>query len=170
MHRGQPGLESTKSRSRMAMFWPTMNRDITEKLLSCSVCNSTWGHQQREPLLFHPGPELPWSTVPTNVLLVDSCKGWFEVNLLHNVSSATVISKLKCHFSVHGSPHTLISDNIRNYTSQQFQVFADQWDFCMSSAVLTTVRSLKITPQKGGNSTSSQSKMVWSHQTKEILP
>lgn len=138
MHRGHPGLESTKCRARMTVFWPTMNRDITEKLLSCSVCNSTRAHQQKEPLLLHPVPELPWSTVSTDVsdwhgkqymVLVDSYSGWFEVDLLHNVSSAAVISKLKRHFSVHGSPHTLVSDNARYYTSQQFQVFADQWDF-----------------------------------------
>lgn len=67
MHRGHPGLESTKCRARMTVFWPTMNRDITDKLLSCSVCYSTRAHQQKEPLQPHPVPVLPWSTVATDV-------------------------------------------------------------------------------------------------------
>lgn len=138
LHRGHPGMELTKYRARMTVFWPTMNRDMTEKLLSCSVCNNTRAHQQKEPLLPHPVPVLPWSTVATDVfewqgkqymVLVDSYSGWFEVDLLRNVSSKAVISKLKCHYSVHGSPHTLISDNARYYTSRQIKVFADQWDF-----------------------------------------
>lgn len=40
-HRGHPSLESTKCRARITVYWPTMNKDITEKLLSCLVCNST---------------------------------------------------------------------------------------------------------------------------------
>lgn len=115
-----------------------MNRDITEKLLSCSVYNSTQAHQQKEPLQPHPVPVLPWSTVATDVfewhgqqymVLVDSYSGWFEIDLLRNTSSAAVITKLKRHFSVHGSPHTLINDNARYYTSQHFKEFAEQWDF-----------------------------------------
>lgn len=138
MHRGPPGLELTKCRARMTVFWPTMNRDITEKLLSCSVYNSTQAHQQKEPLQPHPVPVLPWSTVATDVfewhgqqymVLVDSYSGWFEIDLLRNTSSAAVITKLKRHFSVHGSPHTLINDNARYYTSQHFKEFAEQWDF-----------------------------------------
>lgn len=130
MHRGHPGLESTRCRARMTVFWPTMNRDITEKLLSCSVCNSTRAHQQKEPLQPHPVPVLPWSTVATDVfewhgqqymVLVDSYSGWFEIDLLNKTSSAAVITKLKRHFSVHGSPHTLITDNARYYTSQHFK-------------------------------------------------
>lgn len=50
IHRGHPGLESTKHRARGTVFWPTMNSDIMEELLSCSVCNSTRPHQQKEPL------------------------------------------------------------------------------------------------------------------------
>lgn len=62
-------------------------------------------------------------------VLVDSYSGWFEIDLIHDTSSATVIKKLKRHFSVHGAPHTLISDNARQYTSQRFKEFAKQWDF-----------------------------------------
>ena len=53
----------------------------------------------------------------------------YEIDFLKDITSATVITKLKRHFSVHGSPHLLISDNARQYTSQKFRDFAAQWDF-----------------------------------------
>lgn len=138
VHRGHPGVESTKRRARDIVFWPTMSSDIDRTVLSCSVCNSQKPHQQREPLQSHPVPDLPWSTVATDIfewdgkhfqVLVDSYSNWYEIDLLKDITSTTVITKLKRHFSVHGSPHLLISDNARQYTSQKFRDFATQWDF-----------------------------------------
>ena len=138
VHKGHPGIEATKRRARSVIFWPTMSNDINGELLSCAVCNSTKSHQRKEPLQLHPVPDLPWSTVAADILdwhgkhyqvLVDSYSGWFEIDLLRNLTSSTVISKLKRHFSVHGTPHTLITDNAGQYTSQHFKDFAKQWDF-----------------------------------------
>lgn len=67
MHRGHPGLEATKCRAISTVFWPSMNKDITKDVLSCSVCNSTRPHQQKEPLKPHPVPTLPWSIVATDM-------------------------------------------------------------------------------------------------------
>ncbi|CAI5671963.1 unnamed protein product [Oreochromis niloticus] len=138
MHRGHPGVEATKRRARGIVFWPFMSRDIEQTVTSCSVCNSTKPHQQKEPLHLHEVPDLPWSTVATDIferhyqhylVVVDSYSGWFEIDLLKDLTSATVIKKLKRHFSVHGAPHTLISDNGRQFTSHRFKDFASQWDF-----------------------------------------
>ncbi|CAL9703949.1 unnamed protein product [Knipowitschia caucasica] len=138
VHRGHPGSEATKRRARGIVFWPTMTMDIDNEVQACSVCNSTKPHQQKEPLLLHTIPELPWSTVAADIfewhgqqylVLVDSFSGWFEIDLLNNITSANVICKLKRHFSVHGAPHTLITDNGRQFTSQCFKDFAAQWDF-----------------------------------------
>ena len=138
VHKGHPGIEATKHRARGVIFWPAMSKNITEELLSCAVCNSTKSHQRKEPLQLHPVPDLPWSTVSADILdwhgkhyqvLVDSYSGWFELDLLRDLTSSAVISKLKRHFSVHGTPHILITDNARQYTSQHFKDFAKQWDF-----------------------------------------
>ncbi len=136
VHGGHPGLDATKHRTSGIIFWPTMTADITAELIACSDCNSTKPHQQKEPLKLYPVPDMPWSTVATDMfewrgqnylVLVDS--GWYEIDLLRGTTSSAVIGKLKRHFSVHGFPHTLISDNARQYTSQQFKGFAKQWDF-----------------------------------------
>lgn len=138
IHRGHPGLDATKRRARGIVFWPSLTRDIENEVLSCSICNSMKPHQQKEPLHLHHIPDLPWSSVATDIfewngqhylVLVDSYSGWFEIDLLRDLSSSTVITKLKRHFSVHGSPHKVFSDNGTQFTSQQFKEFAAAWDF-----------------------------------------
>ncbi|KAL7864418.1 hypothetical protein AOLI_G00158380 [Acnodon oligacanthus] len=143
VHKGHPGIEATKCRARSIIFWPNMSTNITEELFLCAVCNSTKSPQQKEPLQLHAIPDLPWSKVATDIfewhgkhyqVLVDLYSGWFEIDLLHDMTSSAVISKLKRHFSVHGTPHTLFSDNARQYTSQHLKDFAKQWDFVHSTS------------------------------------
>lgn len=126
IHRGHPGLEATKRRPRGIVFWLSLNKDIENQLLSCSICNSQRSHQQKEPLHLHYIPDLPWPTVATDIFewngqhyLVDSYSGWFEIDLLRDMSSSTVITKLKRHFSVHGSPLKVLSDSLGFHTHHQ---------------------------------------------------
>lgn len=67
VHKGHPGIEATKHRARGIIFWPTMSHDITEVLLSCATCNCAKSHQQKEPLHLYPVPDLPSSTVATDI-------------------------------------------------------------------------------------------------------
>lgn len=77
-------------------------------------------------------------------VLVDSYSGWYEIDLLRDATSAAVITKLKRHFSVHGAPHTLITDNARQYTSQRFKDFAEQWDFSHVTSSLEYPQSNRL--------------------------
>lgn len=62
-------------------------------------------------------------------MVVDSYSGWFEVDLLRDLTANTVITKLKRHFSVHDCPHKVISENGAQFTSQCLTDFALAWDF-----------------------------------------
>lgn len=133
VHKGHPGAESTVHRTRGMFFWPAMSDNIHQRVQSC-----TTPHQQRETLLLHQVPNLPWTLVASDIfdwrsqhylVLVDSYSGWYEIDLLHTITSAAVTLKLRRHFSVHGAQHTLLSDNAGQFTSQQFKDFAAQWNF-----------------------------------------
>ena len=138
LHNGHPGAEATKRRARDIVYWTTMNIDIDNLVSSCTVCNSTKPHQQKEPMKSHPIPDLPWQIVGVDLFewnglhymaIADSYSGWFDMAQLKDQSSYTVIQKLKRQFSIHGIPATVVTDNARQFTSHEFTDFAKQWDF-----------------------------------------
>ena len=75
------------------------------------------------PLIYSNGMEL------FTLILVDSYCGWFEFNTLKDMTSKSVITLLKRHFTNHGTPQVLITDNTRQYTSNEFEKFSHQWNF-----------------------------------------
>ena len=138
LHKGHPGIEATKKRARDVVFWPTMTKDIERALSSCVPCNSTKPHQMKKPLKSHPAPELPWTQVSADIfewndmkylVIVDAYSGWFETDTLHNMSSKTVIKKMKRLFAVHGIPELLMTDNGSQFVSREFHLFAKELGF-----------------------------------------
>ena len=112
------------------VYWPKMRQDIESAVSQCSACNSCKAHLQKQPLINHPVPVLPWATVGADnfdwnnhqyLVMVDSYSGWFEMDLLPDSSSRTVISKMKRLFSTHGIPEKLLSDNGRQFVSREFE-------------------------------------------------
>ena len=63
-----------------------------------------------------------------NLITIDSCYGWYEIDYLKDIRSATVMAKRTNIFSTHGSPYKLTTDNGRQYTSEQFQQFVCDWN------------------------------------------
>ena len=138
LHKGHPGIDATKRRARETVYWPSLMLDIDSDVTSCHPCNSVRPHQQKEPLLIHPVPDLPWSFVSADIfdwsglqylILVDSYSGWFEMSTLSDLSSKSVITKMKQHFAVHGIPSKLLTDNGPQFASRQFKSFASEWSF-----------------------------------------
>ncbi|XP_028415850.1 uncharacterized protein K02A2.6-like [Dendronephthya gigantea] len=138
LHRGHPGTEATKRRARDVVYWPTMSKDIDLVVNSCGACNSTKPHQTKEPMRSHPTAELPWTQVSADIfewnnlkylVVVDAYSGWFEIDTLSNMSSKTIIKKMKRHFVVHGIPELLLTDNGSQFVSKEFQLFAKEWSF-----------------------------------------
>ena len=63
------------------------------------------------------------------LITVDYYSSFFEVDKLDMTDSRTVIAKLKMHFSRHGIPEVVISDNGPQYSSAEFAKFANDWHF-----------------------------------------
>ena len=135
---GHSGIESTKKRARVILYWPGMSEDIERLVRTCSVCNSCKPYQQREPLKLHNIPERLWCLVATDlfhwngtdyVVATDLFSGWFEFAMLGNTSSRMVIDKLKEIFARYGILDVLYLDNGPQYSSEEFQKFAREWGF-----------------------------------------
>lgn len=71
------------------------------------------------------------------LILVDSYSGWYEMSTLRDLSSKTVIKKMKCHFATHGIPSKLLTDNGLQFSSREFQSFDSKW----SCEHITTIAS-----------------------------
>ena len=138
LHKGHPGIDTIKRRARETVYWPSLMLNIDSDVVSCQPCNSARLHQQKEPLLIHPVPDLLWSFVSADIfnwsglrylILVDSYSSWFEMSTLSNLSSKSVITKMKQHFTVHGIPSKLLTDNGPQFASREIKNFASEWSF-----------------------------------------
>ena len=72
-------------------------------------------HQQKEIMQIHKLRKLPWTYVSSDIfeyedkpsiITVDSYSGWYEIDYLKDIRSASVIAKLKKIFSTHMALHT----------------------------------------------------------------
>ena len=91
LRKGHMGADRTKQLASDAVYWPKMRQDIESAISQCSACNSCKAHLQKQPLINHPVPDLPWATVGADIfdwnnhqymVMVDSYSGWFEMDLL----------------------------------------------------------------------------------------
>ncbi len=129
LHQGHPGIAVTKRRAKETMYWPSMYTDIDTEISCCAPCNALKPHHAKEPLQLHDIPDLPWSFTAADLfdwhgkihlVLVDSFSEWFELDYLSDMRSNTVIAKLKINVSVHGIPHTPMTDKRYSICVQGF--------------------------------------------------
>ena len=144
IHAGHLGIQKCRERANSSVWWPGLSREIVDKVQACTYCEQRKPSQKHEPLQPTPLPDRPFQMVGTDIcevkgqhylVLIDYFSRYIEIAHLPNMTTDTVISRLKNIFAHHGIPETLMSDNGRQFTSMEFQKFADKWNFthCTSS-------------------------------------
>uniref|UniRef100_A0A1A7XP55 Gypsy retrotransposon integrase-like protein 1 n=1 Tax=Iconisemion striatum TaxID=60296 RepID=A0A1A7XP55_9TELE len=138
IHQGHLGLTKCRERYNGAVWWPGIASDVKRLVASCKHCNIHRPSQNKEPLLTTPLPELPWQKLATDLcehkghyylIVIDNFSRWLEILNLPKTNSDTVIQKLKSVFSRFGVPEELMTDNGPQFTADQFQRFAAEYDF-----------------------------------------
>ena len=103
---------------------------------SCPSCIQYQIKQQKETLIQHDIPKQVWTKVGTDlfsifnqnfVIVVDYTSKCFEIFLLPNTLSETVINHPKSIFAL--IPETVISDNGSQFISDEYDKFAKSWGF-----------------------------------------
>ena len=61
LHEANPGISRMKSRARMLMWWPNIDKDIENKVKSCAVCQESRPLPPSAPLQPWSWPGRPWS-------------------------------------------------------------------------------------------------------------
>ena len=137
LHAAHTGVQSCLRRAREVVYWPGMNKDLTDYIAKCDICNSLQNNQQKEPLLTSEILKRPGQFIAADIFTVDNhdylctvdCySNYFEVDRLYHKTAGEVILKLKRHFSTHGIPEQLISDNMP-FSSHEFDEFAKFFEF-----------------------------------------
>ena len=138
LHAAHRGSEFTLRHARNSVFWPGLNSQITDMCQSCVICAQHAHQQPREPFQPYPVPTLPWQLVSqdlfelnglTYLVTVDHYSDFHELDKLPTIQSSAVIQATKQHFSRHGIPHTLITDNGAQFTSDLFKTFTKTYQF-----------------------------------------
>ena len=138
IHEGHLGTDRCQRRAKETLFWPGMNAHIADKVARCATCQKHANKLRKEPLMSHPLPTRPWQHCSSDLfffhckdylLVVDAFSGYFEIEMLENTASETVIKHIKNIFARHGIPETLLTDNGPQYSSHKFKDFAEKWDF-----------------------------------------
>ena len=115
-----------------------MDKEIEQLVKFCNICNQNKPQQPSQPLKPHPTPSRPWQRIGVDIftfhgknylISVDFYSGWFEIDLLNEMSSTTVIRKLKAHIARYGIQDTVISDNGSQFSAKQFKTFLTSWQF-----------------------------------------
>ena len=63
------------------------------------------------------------------LVIIDYYSRWIEIKQLTRLTSDCVISRVKTVFTTHGIPDVVVSDNGRQFVSDEFRKFATSWCF-----------------------------------------
>ena len=138
LHTAHRGTEFTLRYARSCVFWPGINSHIEDMCKNCTTCAQHARQHPREPLKPYPVPTLPWQLVSQDLfalngsaylITVDHYSDFYELDRLPSIQSLSVIQATKQHFSRHGVPHTLITDNGAQFTSEAFKAFTEKYKF-----------------------------------------
>lgn len=137
VHAGHQGLQKCFARASQTVWWPGMRKHLEDTVNKCHICLE---HRvnNAEPLKPTLPTERPWQKVASDLfdwkqtpylLVVDYFSRYPEVVKLSSTSSKAVIQHLKTIFARHGIPEIVMSDNGPQYSSEDFKVFARDYDF-----------------------------------------
>ena len=136
LNQGHQGIHRCRLRARHSVWWPGLSTKM-EQYVYCPQC-SRENALVKEPLLPTPLPEFPWQRIATDLfqlgntiylIAVDYFSRFPEVVTLPSPTSKSIILALKSMFARHGIPETVISDNGPQYSSAEFQQFAEEYGF-----------------------------------------
>ena len=126
IHSSHQGVASCLRKARDIVFWPGMSAEIKDLVKRCSVCAEFQAKNARQPMQSHQNPDRPWSKIATDlftlntknyITVVDYFSDFIEVSELQDTTSTSVIQALKEHFTRHGIPDTVVSDNGSQFSS-----------------------------------------------------
>ena len=144
IHYSHLGADTCLNKAKEVLFWPGISAQVKDFISQCAICNQYLAKQQKEPMVMHDIPSMPWSKAGIDlftfnckdyVIMVDYYSDFWELKELTATTSASIVKFCKEQFARYGIVDTLISDNGPQFLSAEFSDFAKAWCFnhCTSS-------------------------------------
>lgn len=108
-------------RAKSSVFWPNINNEIENVVVSCRICQFNAANNQKEPLIPHELPDKPFQKIACDILehkgvsylvAIDFFSKWIELVRLKNKQGSTLNLELLKIFASHGYPRVIIGDNM----------------------------------------------------------
>ena len=131
VHEGHQGIVKMKNRLRTNVWWPKIDHDGAQVCKSCHRCQVVGefcAMQRVEP------PTGPWQDIAIDaigplpsgenlLIVVDYYSRFFEVVIMHSITSRKMIEALTPIFTRYGYPFSLKADNAPHFVSEEFENF-----------------------------------------------
>ena len=138
IHAGHQGMVRCKALAKQSVYWCNINKDIENKVESCSKCLNTRKFPDKVVLKSHEVPSRPFEKIGVDILTVGGFKyqilvcyfsKWVEVTKFRaHPTSRCVIDHLKSVFCRFGFPDCLFSDRERIYKSKEVDDFCNEFN------------------------------------------
>ena len=137
LHSSHQGIERTKQRARQIIYWPQLDKHISDLVGSCQKCQRHLPSLQKEPLMPEPKPNRVFQAVSadyftwagrTYLVYVDRLSGWPAVFQVRGEASARALTRsLRKMFASTGVPQTLRTDGGGQFTARHTREFLRKW-------------------------------------------
>lgn len=137
LHSAHQGTDSIARRARETVYWPGLNRDITQICYSCKLCLENAPSLQKEHMIVSPPCEYPFQQVASDLfqkngyqylVYVDRYSGWIELEHFKTApTSNNIITAFRKWFHRFGIPEELSLDGGPNMISQEVLAFFRKW-------------------------------------------
>ena len=144
IHRGHLGIEKCKLRARECVFWPTMNKDITDVVSKCDVCQTNALPQHNEyKLSMQQDSHYPLQYVGMDIfeykqhnylLIADYYSSYPWIRKLSNISTQKVVDACKSVFNEFGYPQQIHTDSGTQFLSCEFRAFLQDHNVTYSAS------------------------------------
>ena len=163
LHEAHQGVLRTKQRARLTVYWPGIDNDIENLILTCQHCQDHLPSHTKESIITRSRPTHPFQEIAVDLcsyagqdylITVDCYTDWPDIYALtRNTTTTQVITALRQTFCRTAIPDIVWSDGGPQFTSIQFTQFAQQWGFLHKTSSLyhpqsngkieSTVKSMK---------------------------
>ena len=113
LHTEHPGMVRMKSLARSYLWWPSLDKQIEEKVSACTACGQARNMPSTAPLHVWKWPshvlqrihiDFAESKGKTFLVLIDAYSKWLEVFQMHSTTSTKTIEVLRHFFASYGLP------------------------------------------------------------------